>query len=217
MIDANKLLDQLVKSGMAGGLAGGLLSGAVAGAITGKGKGLGKTALKVGGTAVVAGLAYKAWQQYQAGQRGPGTIPGTLDSLFGHVAAAPGNPPVPAVPERDAVAILRAMIAAAKADGQIDVAEQQRVFAEVGRLSLSVEEKAFVLEELSRPLDLEAIVASAGTRELALEIYTASRLVIAEASPAEGAYLQLLAARLGLQPGLVAEVDKAARVPAAGG
>ena len=217
MIDANKLLDQLVKSGMAGGLAGGLLSGAVAGAITGKGKGLGKTALKVGGTAMVAGLAYKAWQQYQAGQRGPGTIPGTLDSLFGHVAAAPGNAPVPAVPERDAVAILRAMIAAAKADGQIDVAEQQRVFAEVGRLSLSVEEKAFVLEELSRPLDLEAIVASAGTRELALEIYTASRLVIAEASPAEGAYLQLLAARLGLQPGLVAEVDKAAQAPAAGG
>jgi len=218
VIDANKLMDQLMKSGVGGGLAGGLLSGALAGAVMGgKGNKLGKTAVKLGGTAVVAGLAYKAWQQYQSGQRGPGTIPGTLDSLFGHVAAAPGNPPVPAVPERDAMAILRAMIAAAKADGQIDVAEQQRVFAEVGRLSLSVEEKAFVLEELSRPLDLEAIVASAGTRELALEIYTASRLVIAEASPAEGAYLQLLAARLGLQPGLVAEVDKAAQAPAAGG
>ena len=216
MIDANRLLDQLVKSGLAGGLAGGLLSGAVAGAMTGKGKGLGKTALKVGGTAVVAGLAYKAWQQYRSGQRGPGTISGTLDSLFGNVAAMPGTTPVPAVSERDALAILRAMITAAKADGQIDPSEQQRIFAEVGRLSLSAEEKAFVLEELSRPLDLEAVVASARTPELALEVYTASRLVIAETSPAEGAYLQLLAARLGLQPGLVAEVDRAAHALPAG-
>ena len=67
VIDANKLMDQLMKSGVGGGLAGGLLSGALAGAVMGgKGNKLGKTAVKLGGTAVVAGLAYKAWQQYQA-------------------------------------------------------------------------------------------------------------------------------------------------------
>lgn len=216
MIDPNKLMDQLMKSGVGGGLAGGLLSGALAGAIAGgKGKKLGKTALKVGGTALVAGLAYKAWQQYQAQKAGQGTAP--ADALFGNLApAAPGAAPVPAVGAGEALAIVRAMIAAAKADGRVDAAEHQHIFGEINRLSLNPEEKAFLLEEFSRPLDLEAVVASGRTPELALELYAASRLVIAEASPAESAYLQLLAARLGLQPALVQEVDRAAHeLPAA--
>ena len=216
MIDANKLMDQLMKSGVGGGLAGGLRSGALAGAIAGgKGKKLGKTALKVGGTALVAGLAYKAWQQYQAQKGGQG--PGTADALFGSMASpAPGAAPVPVVGQGEALAIVRAMIAAAKADGQVDAVEHRHIFGEINRLSLGPEEKAFLLEEFSRPLDLEAVVASARTPELALELYTASRLVMAEASPAESAYLQLLAARLGLQPALVQEVDRAAHeLPAA--
>jgi uncharacterized membrane protein YebE (DUF533 family) len=214
VIDANRLMDQLMKSGVGGGLAGGLLSGALAGAIAGgKGKKLGKTALKVGGTALVAGLAYKAWQQYQAQKSGASAA----GDLFADVpAAAPGTQPIPAVGQRDALAIVRAMIAAAKADGQVDAAEHQHIFGEINKLALDPEEKAFLLEEFSRPLDLEAVVASARTPELALELYAASRLVIAEASAAESAYLQLLAARLGLQPGLVHEVDRAAHaLPAA--
>ena len=208
MIDANRLMDQLMKSGVGGGLAGGLLSGALAGAIAGgKGKKLGKTALKVGGTALVAGLAYKAWQQYQAQKSGAATA----ENLFADVpAAAPGTQPVLVVGQRDALAIVRAMIAAAKADGQVDATEHQHIFGEINRLSLDPEEKAFLLEEFSRPLDLEAVVASASSPELAIELYAASRLVIAEASAAESAYLQLLAARLGLQPELVHEVDRAA-------
>ncbi len=219
VIDANKLLDQLMKSGVAGGLTGGLLSGAIAGAMTGgKKKGLGSSAVKAGGMAVVAGLAYKAWQQYQAGQRGPGTVTGTLESLLGHVGTATAGTAAPpaAASQGDALAVLRAMIAAAKADGQVDAAEHQHIFGQINKLSLSAEEKAFLLEEFSRPLDLDAVVASATTPELGLELYAASRLVIAEASPAEGAYLQLLAARLALPPALSGEIDRAAReLPAA--
>ena len=200
-----------MKGGVGGGLAGGLLSGAIAGSMAGR-KGLGKSAMKAGGMALVAGLAYKAWQQYQSGQRGPGTIPGAIDSLLGTAGAQPSAAaPVSGTGDSDALAVLRAMIAAAKADGQVDAAEHQHIFAELNRLSLSSEEKAFVLEEFSRPLDIEAVVASARTPELARQLYTASRLVIAEASAAEGAYLQLLAARLGLQPALTAEIDLAAR------
>lgn len=211
MIDANKLMDQLMKSGVGGGLAGGLVSGAIAGAVMGgKGKKLGKTAVKLGGTAVVAGLAYKAWQQYQAQRAVPGAAP-AADAMFANVpAAAPGVMTAPVVGQGDALAIVRAMIAAAKADGQVDAAEHQRIFGKINQLSLSAEEKAFLLEEFSRPLDLDAVVTSAVTPELGLELYAASRLVVAEASPAEGAYLQLLAARLGLQPALVAQVDRTA-------
>lgn len=218
MIDANKLLDQLMKSGVGGGLAGGLISGAIAGAMSGgRKKGFGSSAMKAGGMALVAGLAYKAWQQYQSGQRGPGTIPGAIDSLLGKTGATADAPAAqPAASQGDALAVVRAMIAAARADGQIDPAEHQHIFGQVNQLALSAEEKAFVLEEFSRPLDLEAVVASARTPELAREVYAASRLVIAEASPAEGAYLQLLAARLGLPPALSGEIDRAAReLPAA--
>jgi uncharacterized membrane protein YebE (DUF533 family) len=197
---AGGLVDGLMKSGVGGGLAGGLLSGAVAGAIAGgKGGKMGKKALKLGGMALVAGVAWKAYQQYQqqkSGRPAPAAAwPEVLPAPVQQAAADPGH----------GLAVLRGMIAAAKADGAIDAAEQQKIFGQLGQLSLSAEDKAFVLEELARPLDLDAVVASARDPAVAAEVYAASRLVIAEASPAEKAYLSLLAARLGL----VSELDRA--------
>lgn len=201
------LVDSLMKSGVGGGLAGGLLSGAVAGALAGgKGGKFGKKALKVGGMALVAGVAWKAYQQYQQQKVGrpaaaaPATAwPQALPPAVQQAAADPGH----------GLAVLRGMIAAAKADGAIDAAEQQKIFGHLGQLTLSAEEKSFVLEELSRPLDIDAVVSAARDPAVAAEVYAASRLVIADASPAEQAYLSLLAARLGLEPGFVAELDRA--------
>jgi len=210
MLDPNRLVNQLLGSGAGAGLAGGLVSGAIAGAITGgKGKKLAGSALKAGGMALVAGLAWKAYQDYQR-QKGGGAV--AAGSAW--MPAADGRLPAPvAAAARDpghGMAVLRAMIAAAKADGQIDGAEQQAIFARLGELSLSSEDKAFLLEELSRPLDVDAVVASAVTPEVAAEVYAASRLVIDEASPAERAYLSLLSARLNLAPELVERLEAAA-------
>ena len=223
MIDPNKIVDQLMrgglgggasgglaetllKSGLGGGLAGGLLSGAVARAGTGgKGGKLGKKALKVGGMALVAGIAWKAYQKYQQQQSGRPAASAPASSGWDalpvpvqRAAADPGH----------GLAVLRGMIAAAKSDGAIDADEQQRIFVQLGQLDLSAEEKAFVLEELARPLDIDAVVAASRDPGVAAEVYAASRLVIAEASPAEQAYLSLLAARLKLEPGLVGELDR---------
>lgn len=205
MIDPNKLVNQLLQGGFGGGLAGGLLSGAVAGAIAGgKGRKLASGALKAGGMALVAGVAWKAYQQYQQNKAGARPAPATpwpasLPPAVQQAAADPGH----------GLAVLRGMIAAAKCDGAIDAAEQQKIFAHLGQLALSAEEKAYVLEELGRPLDLDAVVAAAREPAVAAEVYAASRLVIDEASTAEQAYLSLLAARLGLEPGLVQELDRA--------
>jgi uncharacterized membrane protein YebE (DUF533 family) len=109
----------------------------------------------------------------------------------------------------DGLTLLRAMIAAAKADGQIDAAESQQIMAQVGRAALSADEKAFLLDELARPLNLDAVIAGVRTPQQAAEVYTASRLVIAEASAAEQAYLGLLAARLGLDARATRELDAA--------
>ncbi len=113
------------------------------------------------------------------------------------------------------------MIAAAKADGHIDANEQAAIFAEMDKLPLDTDDKAFVMDELRKPLDVDAVARAVGTPEEAASIYTASLLAIDIDNPSERAYLGLLAARLNLDDALVkhlhATVEGAtlpARVPA---
>jgi uncharacterized membrane protein YebE (DUF533 family) len=194
----------LAAGGVAGGLAGLLLGGKTT-------KKMAKGAVKIGGTAALAGLAYKAYTQWQAskGQPQQAEAPPMKD-----ITPRPqGTPFLPAMTQqRDnmSLAILKAMIAAAKADGHIDAEEQRRIFGRLDELDLDTEEKAFVIDELRKPLDIDAVVATATTPELALEIYAASVLAIDPDDPAEQAYLAMLASRLKLDPGLRQAVEKEA-------
>jgi uncharacterized membrane protein YebE (DUF533 family) len=77
-------------------------------------------------------------------------------------------------------------------------------------MSLSAEEKAWVFDELSSPLDINAVAARADTPEHATEIYAASLIAITADTAAERAYLDALASKLKLAPALVAEIHKAA-------
>ena len=95
------------------------------------------------------------------------------------------------------------MIAAAKADGQIDGDELQKVFAKVEELGLDPDEKTFLFDQLNRPLDIDTLVAAARTQEQAVEVYVASLMAIEADTPAERAYLSMLAARLNLEEDLV--------------
>lgn len=216
MFDPAKLLDQFLgapgptgkRSGPSSdtmkGFAGGALTGSLATILLGGGspKKMLKTAIKTGGTAAVAGLAYKAWTEYQNRNNPQASLP--------H-AEAEGTVFLPsAKPERDvaSLAILTAMIAAAKADGHIDAAEQKRIFAKLDEAPVDSEAKAFLMDELRKPLDIDAIVRLAATPELAIEIYTASCMAIDPDDAAEQAYLAMLAARLKLMPELKAEVEK---------
>ena len=204
-----------------GGLATGALAGGALGLLLGSKKArkmagkLGGTAVTAGGLALVAGLAYKAWTSYQQQQgqavpapaqgqaagSGPVLLPPPSDSPF-HPDAAPGGHDARA---RD---LLVAMIAAAKADGHIDAAEQQQIFERLDGLSLDSEAKAFVMDELRSPLDIERVVRLASDPAAAAEIYAASLLAMDPDTPAERAYLDLLAARLGLAKDLAAEIER---------
>lgn len=218
MFDPQKLLEQFLGGSASGqkgplndkvkGFAGGALTGSLATILLSGGspKKMAKTALKAGGTAVIAGLAYKAWTEWQNSRAGgqqalPPADPGRAEgTLF-----------LPTTkPERDAtsLAILTAMIAAAKADGHIDAAEQQRIFAKLDELSLDSEAKAFLMDELRKPLDIDAVVRLASSPELATEIYAASCLAIDPDDAAEQAYLAMLAARLKLMPELKLGIEK---------
>ena len=226
MFDAKQLLSQYLggqqassgdntfNAGNLGGLAGGALAGGLTGLLAGTktGRKLGKNALVYGGTALVGGLAYKAWRDWQDGK--PAISSATP-------AAAVGGEAQPAVPPSDSAflpssnqqeeelgrALVRAMIGAAKADGQIDPDERQRIEEQIAVLGLNWEIRSFVRDELAGPLDIDAIVAPAVCEETAAEIYAASLMAIDRTGAAEQAYLTLLASRLNLAPGLVEHLN----------
>jgi uncharacterized membrane protein YebE (DUF533 family) len=194
----------LAAGGVAGGLAGILLGGKTT-------KKMAKGAVKLGGTAALAGLAYKAYQSWQASQQKPSAeTPQPMKDITPRPEGTPFLPAAQAERDGMSLAILRAMIAAAKADGHIDAQEHQRIFGKLDELELSTEDKAFIIDELRKPLDIDAVVAAAATPELAVEIYAASLLAIDPDDPAEQAYLAMLASRLRLEPGLKAAVEKEA-------
>ena len=106
--------------------------------------------------------------------------------------------------------LVTAMISVAKADGYIDPGEQKRIFERLDSTTLDSESKAYVMDQLRAPLDLDAIVNGSRQPEVAAEVYAASLLAIDPDHPAEKAYLQMLAARLGLADSLVAEIHRTA-------
>jgi uncharacterized membrane protein YebE (DUF533 family) len=212
MIDTKQLLDKFMGSGMAGGLAGGLAGGALTGLLANKkGREIAGSALKVGGIALAGGLAYKAYQSYRNKQSGALQ---TADTRMASGAAAVDQSAfIP--PNQDVVAqqslsllLLKAMISAAKADGNIDHGESSRIMSEINRLRLEPEEKALLFDEYSRPVDIQALAAEVQTQEQAVEVYAASLLVIDEQDAREAQYLQSLAAALGLTPALADEIQQ---------
>lgn len=180
-------------SGAAGLAAGLLLSGGKPGKLLGN-------AARIGAMAAIGGLAYKAWQSYQQNQTGDAS-PARSEESFIPAAETEAH-------EDLGKSLVRAMIAAAKADGRIDGQEKDAIFARLGTMSLSAEEKSWVFDELSGQLDIDAVAARATTPEQATEIYAASLVAISADTAEERAYLEKLAAKLRLDPALVAEIHR---------
>jgi uncharacterized membrane protein YebE (DUF533 family) len=109
---------------------------------------------------------------------------------------------------------LRAMVAAAKADGDIDAAERGRIAGRVREAGAGGEALEFLMAELQQPLDLPALAAQVRGPEEAVEVYAASLLAIEVDSDAERAYLARLAQSTGLDAGTVGQIHTALGVPA---
>jgi uncharacterized membrane protein YebE (DUF533 family) len=202
---ANDFMKGLAGGAAAGGLAGILLSG-------GSPKKMLKNAIKVGGTAALAGLAYKVYSDWQSGKADNATeATAPMKDVTPQAEGTKFLPANGAARNDLSLALLRAMIAAAKADGHIDAAEQQKIFGKLDSLALDTEAKAWVMDELRRPLDIDAVVAAATSPEAAVELYAASFLAIDPDDAAEQAYLAMLASRLKLDPALRASIETETR------
>ena len=221
MIDPKQLLDQLLGSAAAGNardmgrdfvdrldttkgsktFAGGAVAGGLLGLFLGGGRSHGGGFLGYGGAAALGALALQAYQNYQRQQAGGAQRLGDLGALTlpHEQPSADGSP--------FQLALVRAMVGAAKADGHIDEAEQRRLFAEVERLGLDADAKAYIFDLLTQDVDLYDLARAAKTPEQGAEIYLAARLAIDPDEPAERAYLDALAARLGLPAELRATLD----------
>ncbi len=215
MVDVSKLLGSFMGSSAAKGLAGGVAGGAAVSMLTSKsGRKLGKNALKLGGVAAVGALAFAAYKRYNnSGQADSAVAADSSAVSTEELSAAPaGSAFMPAENDQAAndelgLILVRAMIAAARADGKLDAQESQAVFQKIEELGLDSESKNLLVQEMGHSVDVDAIINSANSPEIAAEIYIASLLAIDVDNAAEKAYLAMLAARLQLPAQLVTELD----------
>lgn len=168
----------LTKGAVAGGLLGVLLSGG--------GRRMIGTGVQVGGAALIGGLAYKAYQDWQNSK-------------------SPDQAQLPAPTPMDdfSISLLQAMIAATKADGTVTDAERAQITAQLPQLGLGPDAAAMIAAELDAPFDPNRIAALAQSEAEASQIYAASLLAVDPEGMAEKGYLAMLAARLKLDAGLV--------------
>ena len=161
------------------------------------GRGVTGAGLKLGTLGALGGLAYKTYQNWQSQQSGLTISQGgaPIENLTGPQA------------EQRSLALLKAMIAAAKADGHIDAAEGAKIEDFMTKLDLESATAKLIKEELSKPLDPKEIAASADTPEAAAEIYLTSLLVIGEVNEKERAYLDQLAENLKIPKDLAQQME----------
>lgn len=179
--------------------------GALAGAILGGG---GKSLGGAMGGGVMALLAAMAFQALKgSGSQQPQVPLGLM---------APQTEAERRELERHAEIVFKAMINAAKADGQIDREEIRRIVGKLQEAGVDAETQQYVMAEMQRPMDTRQLVAEAkGRPELAAELYAASLLAIEVDTPAERDYLVQLAAGLGLNPEVTGRIAAMVGLPRA--
>lgn len=202
------LAETFLGSKQAGNLTGGQLGGlgAIAGALLGGGGKSVKGALGGSAMAILGALAVNALQG-RLGASSGATGGAQAQGLSAEQLQTLADPATERL-------IARAMIAAAKADGQVDEQEMERIAGKIGTDGITPEERQMVLDELRRPLDLNALVADVPNPVVAAEVYGASLLAIDIDTEAEAAYLGQLARALGLDPATVARLHELTGAPA---
>ncbi|MFC1772436.1 tellurite resistance TerB family protein [Pseudomonadota bacterium] len=203
--DMGNTLSKLT-SNIPGGLAGGAAAGGIMALLVGS-KSARKFAGKAatyGGAAMLGGLAYKAfqnWQQNSAGRTANGDDSVAIRIPDPETFAANG-----ALEATFELTVIKAMVAAAQADGHIDAMERQRIFKAVEQMDLSSETKGMVFDLLGQDITIDELARGARNLEQKSELYLASCLAINPDHPSEQSYLDRLGSALDLPQSLMHEL-----------
>ncbi|MEO1016953.1 MAG: tellurite resistance TerB family protein [Pseudomonadota bacterium] len=197
--------------------AGGL--GAIAGALIGGASGGSSVRGAVGGgaMALLGTMAVSALQNWQANQQGAqaATAPGLAETPTAPATASlPQEKVEEMTSEKAEELVLRGMIQAAKADGRIGAQEMQRIAGKIGDDGVSPEEKQFVMDEMSKPLDLQGLINDIPSKEVGAEVYAAALLAIEVDTPSEQEFLKQLASGVGLDAATVQQLHMMTGAPA---
>ncbi len=195
-------------SGLTSGLMGGAAAGGVMGLLVGnkKGRKFAGNAATMGGAALIGGIAFKAYKNWQQNNQ-QSSLQTTTPPL--HYS---GEQMVSTEISKDfQLTLIKAMIAAAKSDGHIDEVEQKRIFDAVEQMALSSEMKGLVFDLLRQPIYIEELVYGAQGMEQKSEVYLASCLTIDLDSTAEHSYLNKLASALTLPLDLAEQIKSQAK------
>lgn len=183
--------------GLLGGLAaGGIISLLVANKKTRKFAGKAAT---FGGTALLGGIAYKVYKNWQHNSQYQDIDDSQNSSTQNNLTRENSYD--------YQLTIIKAMIATAKADGHIDQSEQRRIFQAVEKMSLSSEDKGIVFDLLSVPISISEITIGVKSQEQKSEVYFASCVVADTEHPADRDHLDRLAQALGLPNSLAHEIE----------
>lgn len=195
-----------------GGLAGAGALGAVLGSV------FSGNLLKGVALAGASAVAYNFYKKWAAGKKGEEQAPLNQSSDYGQMPAGWGDSSA-AVPAKgvDPVAelVLRSMIYAARADGNIDATEQARI-DEIMSSMLPGQNLSGVMERIKKEMiDPNKIAVATTSPEQAEDVYRLSCAVIDVDHFMEDSYLQSLARALGLgdsrKKQLEAEAEQAKR------
>lgn len=156
--------------------------------------------LKIGSVAALGALGFKAYEKWQQQQGNP-----TDGQSIAHLEG-------PEAKQRS-LAILRAMICAAKADGSISREEEQVVADHITTADLESESAKTLMQEMSNPSSASDIAALSNSAAMGVDLYLSSLAVSGLDSEANKKYLSDLAAQLNLAPGLVEEIHGQAGMP----
>ncbi|BFU60659.1 MULTISPECIES: tellurite resistance TerB family protein [Rodentibacter] len=185
----NPTLDKVTKVG-GGAAVAGILSMIL-------GRSGGASLAKLGSLAVLGNLAYQAYQNYQKSQQ---TQPVMSESEFDVLSSS--------AQQDNSALILRTMIAAAAADGEITEEEKQTIANEIGD---NAELAQWIEMEMTNPISISEIARQVGDdTALAANVYLAARLVSKDLSRKEIIFLANLAEALGLDETLVEQLEKQA-------
>ena len=191
----------------------------------------------IAGLGSLAYLAYKAFQEYQKnnpGTAGAGTA-GTTRAGAGTTGGGPGSctasreggslgdrigdilekgskpaPEPAALDDTRALLLIRSMIAAANADGQITPEERQQIASKLLQAGAGPDERKVFESELNNPRSVDQIVAEVKDRETGEQVYLASRIAMNPDTAAERAYLDFLAARLSIPADRLSQLNSVA-------
>ena len=207
MLNPERLLGQLLQTGLSGGFGrgsrrkrgGSFLGGLSTGTKAQVGLGL-------------IGVAIAAYEHYQKqGQAAAARSSEPMPPASSHTVPIPGaadrTSAAAAQHPRDAMLLVQAMVAAAASDGVIDDAEKALMMKRAADAGFDAETRNFLEQELTQPKSL-AVIVGASRPEIAADVYAASCAAITADTDSERVYLETLGTRLGLSEESRAEIRR---------